>query len=136
MSVVTSVPAFLLKASFGAPRVQHLLRCSPSVEHRDLDKFDGILRGAFSKVANANVSDLQWLQASLPVKDGGLGLRRVSSLALPAFLASTASTTSLQNMILGSSSFPEDGLVERCASLWSAQFGPQPAGMESFKQKS
>jgi len=38
------------------------------------------------------LSDTQLLQASLQVKDGGLGVRRVSSLALPAFLASAAST--------------------------------------------
>ena len=43
---------------------------------------------------------IQWLQASLPVKDGGLGVRRVSSLALPAFLASAASTLSLKADIL------------------------------------
>jgi len=28
-----------------------------------------------------------WLQACLPIKSGGLGIRRVSSLALPAYLA-------------------------------------------------
>ena len=33
-------------------------------------------------------------------RDGGLGVRRVSSLALPAFLASAASTQSLQDDIL------------------------------------
>ena len=33
---------------------------------------------------NNNIDD-QWLQASLPIKDGGLGIRRVSSLATPAF---------------------------------------------------
>ena len=34
----------LLRASFSAPRVQLLLRCSPSVEHEALDTFDSILR--------------------------------------------------------------------------------------------
>ena len=34
------------------------------------------------------------------VRDGGLGIRRVSSLALPAFVASAASTLSLQDDIL------------------------------------
>jgi len=33
----------LLRASFSAPIVQHLLRCSPSVEHETLDTFDSIL---------------------------------------------------------------------------------------------
>jgi len=37
-------------------------------------------------MTNSNLTDTQWLQASLPIKDGGLGVRRVASLALPAFL--------------------------------------------------
>ena len=41
----------------------------------------------------------QWLQTSLPIKDGCLGVRRVSSLALSAFLASAANTQSLQARI-------------------------------------
>jgi len=41
----------------------------------------------FSPMING-FSDDQWLEASLPVLDGGLGIRRVSSLATPAFLAS------------------------------------------------
>jgi len=40
------------------------------------------------------------LQASLPIKHGGLGIRQVRSLALPAFLASAASTSDLQSQIL------------------------------------
>ena len=34
------------------------------------------------------------------MKSGGLGIRRVSSLALPAFLASAVNTRDLQNQIL------------------------------------
>ena len=30
---------------------------------------------------NTNITDVQWIQASLPVKNGGLKVRRVSSLA-------------------------------------------------------
>ena len=77
----------LLRSSFSAPRVQHLLRCSPSVDHPALLEFDELLRSAVSLISNSVLSDDQWLQASLPIKDGGLGIRRVSSLATPAFLA-------------------------------------------------
>ena len=34
----------LLRSSFSAPRVLHLLRCSPSVDHPSLNKFNGLLR--------------------------------------------------------------------------------------------
>ena len=75
----------LLRVSFSAPRVQHLLRCSPSVDNPALDLFDGHLRSALSRITNTSLSDTQWLQASLPIKHGGLGIRQVRSLALPAF---------------------------------------------------
>jgi len=60
---------------FQCPRVQHLLRCSPSVDNPALDLFDRHLRSALSRLTNTSLSDTQWLQASLPIKHGGLGIR-------------------------------------------------------------
>jgi len=92
-----------LRLSFSAQKVLHLLRCSPSVSHPLLDQFDSLLRSAVQRITNTDLSDSQWMQASLPVKDGGLGVRRVSSLSLPAYLASAASSLSLQDAILSNS---------------------------------
>ena len=89
----------LLRSSFSAPKVLHLLRCSPSVAHSSLVRFDSLLRSAIQGITNSDLSDIQWLQASLPVKDGGLGVRRVSSLTFPAFLASAVSILFLQEDI-------------------------------------
>ena len=87
LSLLSARDAFLLlRVSFSAPRVQHLLRCSPSVDNPALDLFDGHLRSALSRITKTSLSDTQWLQASLPIKHGGLGIRQVCSLALPAFL--------------------------------------------------
>ena len=58
------------------------------------------LRSGLCTITNLAVSDPQWIQASLSVSAGGLGIRRVVSLALPAFLASAASTHSLQSLLL------------------------------------
>jgi len=69
------------------------------------------------------VSDTQWLQASLPVKDGGLGIRRAASLALPAFLASAASTSSLQDSILALIPCPSDSFFDTYLQSWSSSFG-------------
>jgi len=90
----------LLRVSFSAPRVQHLLRCSPSVDHPALKTFDNILRSAVNDITHAEISDVQWLQARLPIKQGGLGVREVHSLARPAYLASAASTLDLQTSVL------------------------------------
>ena len=46
------------------------------------------------------MNDIQWTQATLPVKDGGLGIRSVTVLAASAFLASAAGTLRIQNDIL------------------------------------
>ena len=55
----------LLWSSFSAPRVQHLLRCSPSADHAGLQIFDSMLRHALSDITNSDLTDFQLLQASL-----------------------------------------------------------------------
>jgi Reverse transcriptase (RNA-dependent DNA polymerase) len=93
-SIESQGALILLRASFGAPKVQHLLRCCHSLDHPALQTFDDLLKSGVQQIANSDLSATQWIQASLPIKDGGLGIRRVSSLALSAFLASAASTLS------------------------------------------
>ena len=75
-SIGSQEALILLRASFGTPRVTHLLRCSPSRDHPGLQGFDCLLRAAVSHITNSNLSDTQWVRASLPVRDGGLGIRR------------------------------------------------------------
>ena len=114
----------LLRASFSAPRVLHLLRCSPSKDRPALEMFDSQLRSAVCHITNSRLSDSQWLQA---LKDGGLEVRRVASLALPAFLASAASTLSLQALILTDcSGSPECHFLQAYLLDWSARFGTSP----------
>jgi len=135
LSLIGSQDALiLLRASFSAPRVQHLLRCSPSVDNAALSTFDDLLRSALNRISNSNLSDTQWLQATLPIKEGGLGVRRVASLALPAFLASAASTLTLQASILSSHACPADFFFETFGACWSATHGSHPSGDLSHKQ--
>jgi len=44
------------------------------------------------RITNCDLTDTQWLQASLTIREGGFGVRQVALLTLPAFLASAAST--------------------------------------------
>ena len=87
----------LLRASFSVPMVQHLMRCLPSAGNVGLQTFDNLLRTAVGLITNSNMSDMQWLQASLPIRHGGLDVRRVTSLAIPAFMASAVSTVSFED---------------------------------------
>jgi len=108
----------LLCASFSAPRVQHLTSYSPSMDNPALADFDKLLRCAISHLTNCDLTDDQWLQASLAIKMCGLRVRQVSSLALPAYLASAASTASLQNTILEEVTSSEDEMFATYLSKW------------------
>jgi len=127
----------LLRASFSAPRVQHLMRCSPSVDHPALSEFDNILKSAICEITNCDLTEIQWLQAGLPIRDGGLGIRRVSSLALPAYLASAAGSLPLQDAILSQVDLKSDSFFSLYLPRWSAAVGCPPpdqplSGKQSF----
>jgi hypothetical protein len=109
----------LLRASFSAPSIQHLLRASPCSGHDLLSKFDNLLRTALCKICNVSLSDDQWVQASLPVRSGGLGIRRVASLAYSAFPASAVSTRCLQNEILHFDQHLPDDSLNSSLQMWS-----------------
>ena len=113
----------LLRVSFSAPRVPHLLRCAPSVDNPALEQFDGHLRSALSCITNTSLSDIQWLQASVPIKHGGLGIRQVHSLTLPAFLASATSTSDLQSQILLASACTANTQFVKYLADWQVSFG-------------
>jgi len=105
-----------------APKMLHTLRASPCSGHPALEKFDRLLRTCVSQICNTDLTDLQWIQASLPVRNGGLGIRRVSSLAPSAFLASAAGTRDLQDQILSNSQAPEDSAVNQVLVHWAVRF--------------
>ena len=125
----------LLRASFSAPKVLHTLRSSPCVGNLYLDQFDNHVRRGLHDITNSNLSDMQWIQASLPVKDGGLGIRRVSSLAPSAFMASAASTLALQDLILARCGPCPDSSVRSVGSFWSGTHNiPHPTDTAAAKQ--
>src|SRR6218665_2647462 len=60
---------------------------------------------------------------TLPIGMGGLGIRRVSSLALPAFLASAAGTLELQSNLLKELGSHPDPNMEKLLAMWQAELG-------------
>jgi hypothetical protein len=61
-----------------------------------------------------SLTEQQGFQASLPVRAGSLGIRRVSSLAPSSFLASTAGTRDLQDRLLRWTDRTAADMYERC----------------------
>ena len=84
-----------------------------------LEIHDGLLREVISVITNSFLTYLQWLQASLLMWKGGLEIRRASSLALSAVLASAASTSSLQDLILSACVAGVDDEVRSARCSWS-----------------
>ena len=89
-------------------------------------------------IANLALTDVQWLQASLPVKEDGLGVRRVTSLAPSAFLASATGTETLQQQLLHRST--QAGSTDttvtsvRDVHVWSSLYNdPSPPGAAACK---
>jgi Reverse transcriptase (RNA-dependent DNA polymerase) len=127
----------LLRASFSAPKLMHTLRSSPCAGHPELESFDKLLRGCVESITNSDLTELQWIQASLPVRNGGLGVRRVSSLAPSAFLASAAGTCDLQALILSKCQCPTDSHITSAMSVWTSRVGSASSAVrDSSKQHS
>ena len=119
---------FLLKNCISIPKLMYLLRCSPTWKFPDLLLgFDEVMRSGLEAIVNVSMDDATWSQASLPVRNGGLGIRSASGLSVPAFLSSTASTLELVSAILGS---PPLHNPDRDVAMiaWSEQcmFAPVP----------
>ncbi|HSN23925.1 MAG TPA: hypothetical protein VLS45_07110, partial [Methylomicrobium sp.] len=126
----------LLKTSLGGPKMQHVLRSSPCSDHPLLLQIDTTLKSTITQICNVTLSDDQWTQASLPVKQGGLGIRSVSMLAPSAFLASAAGTQKLQAIILRNCYAAAEDVTTSLAR-WSTLSGlPTPTIPMDTRQRS
>ena len=104
----------LLRHSFAIPKVLYILRSAPCFSSAHLGAYDEELRSILSEVLNISLEDdSSWLQASLPVGYGGIGVRRATQLAPSAFLASAAGSS-----VLIIASFLTD-LGVLCTHMWS-----------------
>jgi len=63
----------------------HTLRCAPCATRLSLEHIDSMLKKGVCAITNLDLTDLQWLQASLPVKEGGLVYVVLPRWHLPLF---------------------------------------------------
>ena len=91
----------LLRSCLSTGKISHLLRTVPpgsADEH--FRHFDEGLRSTLSQILRCTISDSAWLQATLPFRLGGLGLRESLRTAPIAFLASCRNTYLLVAQLL------------------------------------
>ena len=129
----------LLRNSFAIPKLLYTLRTSPSFLSPVLNSFDETLRLIVGRITNIRftVGDPAWTQATLPIKQGGLGIRSAVQLAPSAFLASAAASSELiQNILparLQSQPIPS---YDSALCIWSQDLDhPPPSGPAACIQK-
>ena len=120
ISLLDRHPAFfLLKNCFSMPKLMYLLRSSPTFQHPDLlADFDDCLKSCATDICNVSFDDIGWIQATLPIRLGGIGLRRASDLALPAYLASISASQSFISEITQPDNIPH--ALDSCFDVWSS----------------
>jgi hypothetical protein len=130
----------LLRNALALPKVLYILRTAPSYISPLLATFDSIQRKLLESICNINLSDQGWLQASLPINSGGLGIRGTVLLAPSAFLASAAGSASLSRAILPiqfDPVWPSESTLSAIQHWKSLAEGvvESPSGNSAIKQK-
>lgn len=91
----------IFKSSLSAPRFNYLLRtCKTFMVPNLLENVDEMFRTTLEIITNTKLNVISWRQASLPLSFGGLGIRRATELAYPAYLSSVHQSATLANEIL------------------------------------
>ena len=122
--VFSSLLGLLLRYSFAIPKVLHVLRSSPCFTSTHLSDFDDLLRDILSDITNV-ILELgpAWLQASLPVRAGVIGISSAAQLALSAYLVSAAGCANLVQQILPLEPGPQSSSPHLPAGLGCPQGG-------------
>ena len=129
---------FLIRCALAIPKTLYLLRTAPCFHSPLLEVFDQELRSLLNLTLNIPFEDHHtWLQETLPVGCGGLGVRRSVQLAPSAFLASAAASSPLIQQLLpgrltGVSYVPKEDAL----NLWLQSVDcPPPASPRDRKQQ-
>ena len=100
----------LQRRCFDVSKVGYILRCNGDMIDEDsLATFDSSLRSGTEDALRGKLRDDAWVQATLSVDAGGLGLREASVWALPAFIASRTASRPLVAAMCAHAQ--EEGLV-------------------------
>ena len=128
---------YLLRNIYSQFNMQYILSCTPGAFANDLlQEFDEVQCSILSLIMNTPIecSDPAWIQATLPVKYGGLGVRSAVTLAPCAFLASASACYDLIHQILPDRlrgcHYPS---FHESLSFWQQMHNsPPPSGEASF----
>uniref|UniRef100_A0A8D8RZN0 Reverse transcriptase domain-containing protein n=1 Tax=Cacopsylla melanoneura TaxID=428564 RepID=A0A8D8RZN0_9HEMI len=122
------VAYFLLKNCFNIPKMTYVLRTSPMWKFPDyLNEIDREIKSTLESLLNLKLNDSQWDQTTLPIKYGGIGIRKASDICLPAFLSSANSVKPLMSDILNVNEAQlVIGHLNSALSTWENKYSVEP----------
>ena len=92
----------LLRSCLSLPKIMFTLRTTDPTNHYELwERYDNITRESISRILGTPLSDTEWRQATLPVSQGGLGLRASCDHAPAAYTTSLLGSQDLKLRMLG-----------------------------------
>ena len=112
---------YLLKHVYGAAKLTYSLRTIPSYGNPILDEYDALTRSALNVILGTTLSDSDWDKASLPGRLGGMGIRKTTTLALPAYLSSIHATAELTTRLLPELPWDTDPVYQTALAQWRSQ---------------
>lgn len=115
---------YILRHCFWIPKFNYYMRCCPLWKFDTLcDSFDNAIKVVLENIINIKFTTSSWHQATLPVVFGGLGIRAVSDISLPAFLSSIHAYSTLINSILSPASNDfEIEYLKEATNSWLGKF--------------
>lgn len=128
---------FLLKNCLAIPKLTYFLRTTPlwflpSI----LKETDGLFKACLESILNLQLDDKSWSLASLPISFGGLGIRRLSDICIPAFLASAFGCSDfIKSQILNYGDESEIHLLSEALLHWNMLTDSQDPPLRLTVQK-
>jgi hypothetical protein len=100
LSILPSHYAFhVLKNCYSTPKLIYLLRTAPCFKLSLLNDVDSLIQKATREMTNINITDSALKQAMLPCRNGGIGIRNATELAVPAYLSSVLTSEDLASAL-------------------------------------
>jgi hypothetical protein len=88
-----------IKKCLFIPKFSFLLRTTPFWK---FSNYVNSIDSSLERILNLRLTDLQWCQSTLPIRFGGLAIRRISDICLPAFLSSINGVEKLVSLLINS----------------------------------
>ena len=120
------------------PKLSYLLRTSLAFLSPHCLELDAVMKDLLSVTLNVSLEGDLGVQASLPVRHGGLGVRSVVAVSPSAFLASSAAASALLERLLPATcrSLPDPGWVEALSTWHRLGASSPPQGADAYRQRS